>query len=233
MKMFRMTVLILTLVFVASAAFAFGGSAPKPETTTAPSETSAPITPVVRAGFPFLVDNFEDGDYTKAPEWFTFDNLKVAVEKNASLKATDLPVGEYSLNLSGTTNSWYVGGMGTMLGVNASNYAAFDIDVYGYGADSGKLKIELYNNDSGKDSIEVDKSYQPMYDDLWAHEINVDWDGWKHLSIPFSEFKLVNPGKGNGIMDNPVAKVQLICVANSEQGTIKYNIDNLELGAKK
>ncbi|KAF0132628.1 MAG: hypothetical protein FD145_1607 [Candidatus Saganbacteria bacterium] len=182
--------------------------------------------PVKKAAYPYLLDNFEDGTYTKDPEWFVFDNIMPSITK------------EYSLRLSGSANDWYVGGIGTVLGVDVSGYDTFEIDVYGYGETSGKLKIELYDDDNGNADIEVDKSWKPLYDDLWSYETDVNWTGMRHLSIPLKEFK--NMGRGNNVFDpnlkngsGGLVKIQIICVAASQTGSVNYNIDNLEFGVKK
>lgn len=195
-----------------------------------------------RAAYPYLIDNFEDGNFNKDPEWFTFDKVIPTVAKNSSLKSGDPAVasnvGEYSLNLKGAASNWYVGGIGTVLGIAAAGYDSFEIDIYGNGENSGLLKIELYDDDNGNSDIEVDKSWKPLYDDLWSYEQKIDWVGWKHVSIPVSQF--TNAGRGNGVFDpglknnsGGLVKIQLICVANAETGSIDFNIDNLELGVKK
>jgi len=216
---------LLFLVFVVPAVYGMGAAPEGPS-----------------AAYPYLIDNFEDGTYTKDPEWFTFDNLVLNISRNSRLQEGDSSVlanlGEYSLYLSGSATDWYVGGMGCVLGIDASGYATFDADVYGTGDGSGVLKIELYDDDNGNSDIEVDKNWKPLYDDKWEYRVNVDWSGWKHLSIPFSEF--TNAGRGNGSFDpnlqggsGGLVKIQLICVANSQTGSINYNIDNLELGTGK
>lgn len=191
--------------------------------------------------YPYLIDNFEDGTYTKDPEWFVFDNLIPTIVKNAKLQDGEPSVipnlGIYSLNMKGQAKSWYVGGMGSMLGVDATPYTSFEIDIYGMGEGSGKLKVELYDDDNCNTDVEVDKSWKAIYDDVYSAEIDVNWKGWKHVSIPIGKFKndgrgdfKWNPNLANG--SGGLVKIQLICVANSETGEINYNIDNLEFGLK-
>jgi hypothetical protein len=217
----------LMVLLMGSVVFAFGGPAPE-----------APA----KAAYPYLIDNFEDGTYTKDPEWFSFDGIVPSIVKTSNLREGDSKVaanaGQYALNLSGNAKDWYVGGMGTVLGIDASGYSTFEIDVYGYGEQSGKLKVELYDDDNGNADIEVDKSYKPLYDDLFSKEIEVNWTGWKHLSIPISEFaiegkgdKKWNPSLSGG--SGGLVKIQLISVANSQTGSINYTVDNLEFGLAK
>jgi hypothetical protein len=215
----------ICLVFIASMSLGFGGPAPAP-----------------KAAYPYLIDNFEDGTYAEEPEWFVFDNIIPMIMKNTTLQDGDPKVvgniGEYSLNLKGSTTSWYVGGIGTVLGVDAAGYSTVEIDIYGYGEGSGRMKIELYDDDNNNAEIEVDKDWKPISDDLYVYETNVDWTGWKHFSIPISEFTI--EGNGNKSWDpnlgggsGGLVKVQIICVANEETGTVNYNIDNLEMGVGK
>jgi len=223
----KATALVFCLILMLSvSALAMGGSAPSPK----------------KAAYPYLIDNFEDGVFNKDPEWFVFDNLVPTIEKNNTLSGGDPQVlaglGEYSLKLSGAATNWYVGGMGLVMGIDASGYGSFEMDVYGYGEGSGKLKVELYDDDNGNSDIEVDKNWKPTSDDLFVHEIDVNWSGWKHLSVPFSQFKI--EGNGNKVFDpnlkngsGGLVKIQLITVAPAQTGAIKFNVDNLELGVSK
>jgi hypothetical protein len=217
---------VVVLIFCLPFVLGFGSSAPKP---------------VSQAEYPYLVDNFEDGDTENSPEWFKFDNVKVKAEKNTNKKEGEAKVvetiGAYSLSLKGSTTKWYVGGMGVMLGINANKYKSVEVDVYGNGENSGRIKIELYDDDNGNKDIEVLPNWTPKYDDLWISETEVNWKGWKHLSLPFSSFTLANAGYGDGKF-NPeltgnsggLVKLQLIFVANKETGEINFSVDNLELG---
>ncbi len=216
---------LLFCLLIVSSVFAMGGSAP-----------------AKKASYPYLISNFENGSFVKDPQWFSFDAIMPSISKNSELKEGDAAVaadaGDYSLKLTGTAKDWYVGGMGLMLGIDATGYDNFDADIYGNGEKSGKLKVELYQDASGRPEIIVGPDYKPLYDDLFSYEIEVNWTGWKHVSIPIKSFKI----EGNGIKTwNPtlkngkkgLVKVQLITVANSQTGSINYNVDNLELGVSK
>lgn len=208
---------------------------------SAPEQGSTGGTTTGGAKYAYLIDNFEDGDIEAAPEWFTFDNAKIKVEKNVSKKDGDQSVcaniGSSSLGIKGSTTKWYVGGMGTMVGLDATKYNSIELDVYGNGEGSGKIKVEAYDDDNANNEIEVTSNWVPKYDDLYLYEIDVNWTGWKHISIPFSAMTLSNPGRGNGKFDPTLAggsgglvKMQLIFVANAEEGDINFSIDNIELG---
>src|SRR3989344_6085259 len=141
--------------------------------------------PSVSPGKVFLIDDFESGDLKSPREWWTFDIAKAAAVSSANLRAGEkLDVGNYSLLLSGAAQNWYAGGCGTYLakeGQDLSKYANFSVDLYGFGAGSGTLKAELYDDDNKNWQVEQDpaRSYSPIYDDKFTYEIRVDWIGWK------------------------------------------------------
>ena len=216
----------------------FGGPAP------AASESKGGYGPNV-----YMIDDFEDGDYTSNPEWWKFDNVNLKVVGNSDYlngdQASLNEIKKYSLNVNGTCTDWYCGGMGTYAarkGVDFAKYNTFQVDVYGNGAGSGTLKIELNDDDNGNWQIEQDqKTFNPLYDDCFAFELKIDWKGWKHISIPLAEFVDTNPQAGDNIW-NPqqtgssggILQMQLISVAASKTGKISYVLDNVEFreGAK-
>lgn len=179
-----------------------------------------------------VVDDFEDGNFLKAPEWWVFDNVTLTITSDRKLK------------VSGKASDWYVGGMGTYLYSgerDLSQYQTLTMDVYGSGPDSGTVKIELYDDDNNNEQIEQDpkKGYTPVYDDRYVHELKVTWSGLKKVSIPFSEFVDNNPGQGDNVW-NPQQKggssgltqMQLIFMASSKTGKVDLTIDNIGFGKK-
>ena len=188
-----------------------------------------------------LIDNFEDGEISTGPKWWQFGDLKAKVVENPSLEVRDLiaeSCGDYSLNLAGQTRDWYVGGIGADIGVDASHYSRFQIDIYGSPKLYGKLKIEFFDDDNLNYSIEQDpsKNYETVYDDKWVAEVNIQGKGFTRTSIPFTAFKDVNPGVGDDIW-NPdqkfgsggLLKMQLVAISGERDGKIDFNIDNVLL----
>lgn len=221
-------------------ALAMGGPAPaKPTTAQAPA--AAPVL----AERVFLIDDFESGSLKSPREWWTFDLQTAETAPNKDLKGGDdkvaATVGNYSLHLSGPAKSWYAGGVGTYLAKEAqdlSKYTNFSMDVYGSGPGSGTVKIELIDDDNNNWVVETDptKNSIPTKDDRWVYEVRVDWDGWKRVSIPFTDFVVDNPGAGDGIW-NPqqtngsggLLQVQFICIATTDTGKVDFHIDNVSL----
>jgi len=192
----------------------------------------------VLAEFSFLlVDNFESGS---ADKWYKFGSVELSVVKNASTEARDSVAescGDYSLLLKGRTDNWYVGGIGTDLRVDASPFSRLQIDVYGSDA-GGTLKVELFDDDAGSPNVELDasKDYIPTKDDKWVAAVPIAGKGFTRISIPFSAFKLDNPGVGDGIWNVDqkngkygLLKIQLVLLAATQKGSAEARIDNILL----
>ncbi len=186
-----------------------------------------------------MVDTFEKNLDLKSPEWWKFGNVTLSVVSNPAYRPGDTigsMAGKYSLNIKGSANNYYCGGMGTYLGLDATRYTGLQMNVYGYGEGSGKIKIELYDDDKGSYQTQFDKNWTPIKDDVWSFEQNVDWRGWKTVIIPFSSFTLTNPGRGDGVRNfdqdkgsGGLLQAQFILLAGSPDGEVNMNIDNLKL----
>ena len=173
----------------------------------------------------FLIDNFNDGNFAKNPEWWTFGQVSLSM-KDGKLQA------------EGSTTNWYVGGVGTYLASKEVDYSkakTLEMDVTGNGPNSGTIKIELYDDDNGNWQVEQDsKNFRPVYDDIFVYKLKVDWSGSKHVSIPLADFKDSNPAVGDDIW-NPeksnssggLLQMQIIIVAPNKTGKAKISIDNV------
>lgn len=190
----------------------------------------------------FLIDNFEDGDYSRNPEWFSFDNVELNVVKNNKEKGSPDFIsdscGLYSLQVKGRARNWYVGGIGTNMSVNASDYSRLQIDVYGHDKYSGKVKVELYEDDNNNNKLEQDseKGWIPTKDDKWVAEVNILGKGFTRVSIPFSAFRDDNPKVGNNRWDpntngksGGLLKCQIVFIGESEKAPVDLRIDNIIL----
>jgi len=189
----------------------------------------------------YLIDNFESGVTGGGTRWWGFDNLKTEIVENDPIIQNDLVAescGKYSLHLSGSGDDWYVGGLGTDIGLDASGYTRFQIDVYGHNQFKGKLLIQFFEDDNSNRSIEQDseKNYEPTKDDKWEAEVNILGQGFTRVSIPLSAFRDVNPGVGNDKWDpdqkdgsGGLLKLQLVAILGEQKGKIDFRIDNLLL----
>jgi hypothetical protein len=195
---------------------------------------------LAKAEFSFyLIDNFESG---KAEKWYKFGKIETTVMKNPSLEAGVQDTiadscGDYSLWLKGKATSWYAGGIGTDLYAESSAFSRFQIDVYGSGT-GGKIRVELFDDDNGNYSLEQDPSrnWLATKDDKWVAEVPILNKGFTRVSIPFSAFKLENPGSGDGTW-NPdhkngsggLLKVQFVLLTDQATGEVSAGIDNILL----
>ena len=201
------------------------------------------LSAVMAQQFTFnLIENFEnDNGALNSSKWWHFGDVRAEVMRNPSTEARDLVAescGEYSLHLAGSAKNWYVGGVGTELGIDASKYSRIQIDIYGHNNFSGKLVIELYDDDNHNWTIETDSqnNYLPLYDDKWVAEVLIQGEGLTRVSIPFSAFRLANSGVGNGIWDpkqidssGGLLKLQLVAIADKSDSKVDFSVDNILL----
>jgi len=204
----------LVFLFLSCNSFAMG-TAPKPQTT--------PTT---------VIENFEDGEIYKTPEWWVFGDVNVNVVRYPAYD-------KFALAIKGTATDWYVGGVGVYFADpyrDLSKYSHLEMDVYGHGTNSGTLKIELYEDDNGNWQIEQDpkKGFAPISDDKYGYEVRVDWEGWRHLSVPFYDFKDLNKNVGDDIWNPSITQgsggllqMQFIAVAPTKTGQVDFIIDNI------
>ena len=189
----------------------------------------------------YLIDNFEGGEFYDGAKWSRFGSLKTELAENQPAEENDLVAeacGEYSLLLSGKATNWYVGGMGTDLGIDSTAYSRFQIEVFGNHKLRGKLLIQFFDDDNNNFMVEQDpqNNYEPTHDDKWEAEINLQGEGFTRVSIPLSAFRDANPGVGDDIW-NPaqikgsggLLKLQVVAISAKQTGQMNFRIDNLLL----
>ncbi len=185
------------------------------------------------------VDGFEDATIVEEPAWWTFGEIN-AVPVNTQIYKGD-PVqgflGKYSLSLTGITKGWYVGGLGTYVGIDASRYTHLKLYVYGNGPKSGKLTIQLYDDDNKNYILEqdVENNYEPIFDDKFEFSQVVNWKGWKVLLIPLKNFKDVNPTVGDNKMNSDqkdgsggLLHFQVILLSEDKEGSVNIALDDIK-----
>jgi len=235
----RRVIWLLVAAFLFSSGF--GGPAPKTPGHVDGNRKAQPGEMAFPTEMP--IDNFEDQNTSTNPEWWSFDKITLnvvptgrLVEGDENVRAT---VGGYALNLRGESTDWYVGGLGTYFArsrVDLSFLKKLELDVYGIGENTGTLKFELADDDNGNYKFEYDENWIPLFDDRWTFELPIDWKGWKHVEILFSEFRVDNPGRGNGIWDieqmdgsGGLLQMQIIAISRGREGAINPTMDNLKL----
>jgi hypothetical protein len=148
----------------------------------------------------FIVDNFEDKNLTRQPKWWGFGEMDVYIDENdpKQLKGLEL----YSMTMKGRrTRPRLVGGVGAFFGIDTRPYDAIKIPIKGYGAHSGIMIIELYDDDSNDWELTAhpqDPS-QIIDDDKFIYNLPITWEGWKVVIIHLRDFKDSNPLFGDNI----------------------------------
>ncbi len=148
-------------------------------------------------GGAFIIDDFEDGNLNVYPLWWRFGVVNADIDINRPKEAPYL--GRYSLRLTGDANEWYVGGVGTYLGIDADKYNSVKFIIKGNGEKSGTLIFELYDDDDNSWEVSTHSQYpsQVTGADKFIYTQKVNWEGWKVVMIPLAHFSDVNPGIGD------------------------------------
>ena len=82
------------------------------------------------------------------------------------------------------------------------------------------FKLEFYEDEN------QDGYYDQNTEDRLDHEFNVDWNGWKMVSIKYSDLILAWNSGGNAIREpNKVLKFRTLLLANPESGFAKADVD--------
>ena len=137
--------------------------------------------------------------------------------------------GENALKVQGTAKNWYVGGIGTSINVDPSNYSRIQFDLLG-SAQQGKVKVELYQDSDKSGDIQQDpnNNWKVTKDDIFGVEVPILRDGYTRFSIPFTAFSVSNPGVGTARFgDGPILRMQMIFIAASQEGSVDCAVDNI------
>jgi hypothetical protein len=175
-----------------------------------------------------LIDDFESEE---CPPWWTFGGLaetRVPFESNAGH-----PAGYY-LQVRGEASP-AAAGRGLYLQRDIADRRHLVVDVRGYGPDSGRIKIELDDDDNGNWEIEKSlRTFMPLYDDRFSHQLTVDWHGWRRVTVPVEAFRDDNPAVGDNVF-NPIRdlgsggllEMQLLFASSGNGTPIRIDLDNL------
>lgn len=183
-----------------------------------------------------MIDNFEDGDHTRFRNWWSFDKVVMGIAKNEDSKT--LYIEDTSLEVNGSSNNWYAGGIGTYLNEDAQHFSVLKLVIYSPKINSGALRIELYDDDNNNKIVDIDEEKSiPSKDDLFIYDLNLMWEGWKVVSIPLSDFVDFNPEVGDNTW-NPnqrygssgLTQIQIVILSSKlKSETIQFKIDTIKL----
>jgi hypothetical protein len=181
----------------------------------------------------FIVADFEGGLNVKWPKF-----IQTGANMDFQVKADTLaPEGKKYLNMAGTVN-WdyligYVDFPATAYGtpvtfpLNANPDAVY-FNVMIYGVPNTNPSIVLFQC---KEDENADGTFVPESEDQYDYEIKVDWEGWKLVSIKYSNIpSLVNgqpaTAKGNGLHNpNKLSVIRLLHLANPSNGFASSKLD--------
>ncbi|MEK9728185.1 MAG: hypothetical protein VW397_08805 [Candidatus Margulisiibacteriota bacterium] len=197
-----------------------------------PTKSIQQSTPIPKL---LMIDNFEDGDLVKFREWWNFDKIFMKTVNNEDSET--LFIENISLEISGASNNWYAGGIGTYLNEDASYFSTLKLVIFSPKMNSGAIRIELYDDDNNNKIVDIDKATNtPSKDDIFIYDINITWEGWKVVSIPLSDFVDFNPEIGDNTW-NPnknygssgLVQMQLVILSSKfKSETINFKIDTIK-----
>lgn len=197
-------------------------------------ETSTAIK-TVKVNQGLVIADFENG---LIPAWPRF--IQSGANMDFAVKSDSLsPQAAKYLKMSGTVSwDWLIGlvdfpataygGSTTLpLAVNADN-VWFNCLIYGVPNTNESLVLFQFKEDENADG-----TYSANTDDQYDLQVTVDWEGWKLVSVRYSDLPSLSNGapttaNGNGI-HNPdkIAKISMLHLANPANGYAHCKIDYL------
>ena len=182
-----------------------------------------------------MIDDFEDADLKKFREWWAFD--KVVIKSETIEDKTKHYLGNVSLQINGSSNNWYAGGIGVYLNEDAHFFQTLKLVIFSPKRNSGSIRIELYDDDNNNNIVDIDEENQiPSKDDLLIYDLNLIWEGWKVVTIPLEDFVDFNQSVGDNIW-NPnqlygsagLVQMQLVILSSKEKSElIEFEIDTIK-----
>lgn len=181
----------------------------------------------------FIVADFESGIKTG---WTRF--AQSGANMDFQVKTDTLaPEGKKYMNMAGTVNwDWLIGlvdfpatayGTAKTFPLSSNpNGLYFNCLIYGVPATNPSLVLFQFREDENGDGL-----VNANTDDEYDLQVNVDWVGWKMISVKYSEMGyLVNGApatpKGNGL-HNPdkISKISMLHLANPSDGFASSKLD--------
>jgi hypothetical protein len=105
-----------------------------------------------------------------------------------------------------------------------------------YGTTSANPSLVLFQFKEDENS---DGTFSASNEDEYDYQVTVDWEGWKLVSIKYSDiFTLVNGNpstpKGNGLHNpNKLSKISMLHLANPNNGFAETKLDYLMFSNNK
>jgi hypothetical protein len=193
-------------------------------------DTLTIVAPKTNPGI--LMDNFEHGLNPNYVNWGIHG-------VNFFTDSTDHPAaeGDFYFRLNGTVNwDWLINKItippssGATYFALPSNPAGLNFNCFIYGEKDKAntlLKFEFREDDNG------DGTYSPNTEDRYDYQLNVDWDGWRLLSLDYSQ--LVTPGdpqfggaNGNKFQQpDKILSLEILLLSDPNLGEARSDLDYL------
>ena len=87
------------------------------------------------------------------------------------------------------------------------------------------FKIEFYEDEN------QDQYYDPNSEDRLDYEFDINWNGWRMISIKYSDLIMATDPNGGGVSGNSIRepnkiiKIRTLLLANPESGFAKADVD--------
>lgn len=181
--------------------------------------------PKTNAGF--LIADFETGWLSG---WTSFIQSGAQMDFNIKTDGT-APENDSYYNLQGEVNWDYLVGL---VDFNASAYGGvtlpltsnsdnlwFNAMVYGDPGFQNTIMLFRFDEDENEDG-----SFNVTNEDQYSYEFNVDWVGWKLVSVKYSDLA-ANPAGGGVLNPDKLNKVSMLHLADPVSGLAKSKLDYL------
>ena len=189
----------------------------------------------------FIIADFETGLKTSWTKFF-----QSGANMDCKVKTDNLaPEGGSYLNMAGTVNWDYLIGL-VDFPASAYNSAItfplntnpdavyFNCLIYGTTSANPSLVLFQFKEDENSDG-----TFSASNEDEYDYQVTVDWEGWKLVSIKYSDiFTLVNGNpstpKGNGLHNpNKLSKISMLHLANPNNGFASTKLDYIMFSNNK
>jgi len=197
-------------------------------------ETDTILTTSVFVTTPKLNDGFVITDFEEGwnPNWSTFVQSGTSMDFGIKLDGTAPQLARY-YNMAGVVDwDWLTGmidfnatafGETTMPLSNNGDNLYFNAFVYGDPMYPNSRILFRFDEDEN-----LDGTFDITSEDSFGYELIIDWSGWKHVSIKYSDILSANDASGGGL-HNPdkLNRVSVLHLADPNSGYAHSAIDYL------
>ncbi len=183
--------------------------------------------PKTNAGL--LMDDFENGLNPNYVNWGIHGvNFYPDSSEHAAAQ------GDYYFRLNGTVNwDWLINKMVIPPAANATYFALpanpsglyFNVFIYGESKANSLLKFEFREDDNG------DGTYAANSEDRYDYQLSVDWDGWRLLSLDYSQLLTPSDGQFGGANGNKfhqpdkITSLEILLLSDPNLGEARSDLD--------